>query len=237
MCSSSALRPGTARGVAIAVACEKKLRSILARAGSGRDPRRHRRGLPIGDLPLMLGSEDTPPRGRSRRAKASLESWAAAPYQGHLARGLDLARRRELGQDPSLLMKAIAPALLGKRCAAGPARHRSAAGRAAGRRGEVRRKRCKARSIFRHWGRTCPSCSACWRPSTITSAWQRNMHFLAGLGKTSRCWSRIQGEWRWMRRATVALVSGFETYRQPAGPGLDNATRKAGRSYFDKGSK
>ena len=232
-----------ARGVAIAVACEKKLRSILA-PGPVLDEIRDDtgEGVPIGDLPLMLGSEDTPsPWPLEAREKASLEKLGPPPYVGVTWRaGTDLARRRELGQDPSALMKAIAPALLGKALRGWPARSSSCSGA----RGRATRRssgqRCRVRStIFRHLGEDLPGL-LCVLASLddYVGVSNANMHFLAGLGKTARVLVPYPGEWRWMRRPGPSpWFPGFETYRQPRDRDWTCRSKSFARIYFAKGDK
>ena len=98
------------RGATITLACEKKLHSILS-PGPVLDEicEDTGQGLRLGDLPLLLRSEDTPPAWPlEHREKANLESFGPGPYLGVTWRaGTDVARRRELGQDPSALMKAL----------------------------------------------------------------------------------------------------------------------------------
>jgi hypothetical protein len=210
-----------ARGVAIALACEKKLHSILA-PGPVLDEIRDDTGdgLPIGDLPLLLESEDTPPAWPLQAgAKASLEKLGPPPYIGVTWRaGTDLARRRELGQDPSPLMKAIAPALLGKVLRGWPGTvivlQRGA------RPGDMAEFGEALQGLFHDLstlGEDLPEL-LCVLASLddYVGVSNANMHFLAGLGKTARVLVPYPGEWRWMRRPGPSpWFPGFEVYRQP----------------------
>ncbi|HEX2334356.1 MAG TPA: tetratricopeptide repeat-containing glycosyltransferase family protein [Burkholderiales bacterium] len=210
-----------ARGVAIAVACEKKLRSILA-PGPVLDEILDDtgEGVPIGDLPLMLGSQDTPsPWPLEARERASLEKLGPPPYVGVTWRaGTDLARRRELGQDPSPLMKAIAPALLGKALRGWPgtvivlqrgARPGDAAEFGAALQGPFHDLSALGEDLP---GLLCVLASL----DDYVGVSNANVHFLAGLGKTARVLVPYPGEWRWMRRPGPSpWFPGFETYRQP----------------------
>ena len=100
-----------ARGVTVSIACEKKLLAIL----EGAREYRGEEAVPIGDLPLMLDTEETPPAWPlAAPARASLERFGPPPYLGVTWRaGTDLGRRAEFGNDPDALMKAIAPKSLG----------------------------------------------------------------------------------------------------------------------------
>ena len=210
-----------ARGVAITLACEKKLHSILM-PGPVLDEIRDDTGagLPIGDLPLVLESEDTPPPWPLQAgAKANLENLGPPPYIGVTWRaGTDLGRRRELGQDPSHLMKTIAPALLGKALRGWPGTvivlQRGA------RPGDVAQFGEALQGLFHDCSILGDDLPELLRVLASLDDYvgvsNANMHFLAGLGKTARVLVPYPGEWRWMRRAGQSpWFPGFETYRQP----------------------
>ena len=209
-----------ARGVRITLACEKKLHSILS-PGPVLDEIREDtgEGVRIGDLPLLLESQDTPPAWPlEARAKASLESLGPAPYLGVTWRaGTDLARQREIGEDPSALAKALAPALLGKALRGWPgtvivlqrgARAADGAEFAAAFQGRFH----DLSALGDDLPALLPVLAGLDDYVGVSNA---NMHFLAGLGKTARVLVPYPGEWRWMRRAGPSpWFPGFAVYRQ-----------------------
>jgi tetratricopeptide (TPR) repeat protein len=210
-----------ARGVRIALACEKKLHSILAPGPVLEEIREDAgEGVRIGDLPLLLEAEDTPPAWPlEAREKAQLDSFGPAPYLGVTWRaGTDLGRRREIGQDPSPLMKAIAPGLLGAALRGWPgtalllqrgARPGDAAEFSAAFRGRV----YDLSALGDDLPRLLAVLAALDEYVGVSNA---NMHFLAGLGKTARVLVPYPGEWRWMRRpGRSPWFPAFELYRQP----------------------
>jgi hypothetical protein len=214
---ASALRN---RGVAIALACEKKLHSILA-AGPVLDEIRvdTGEGLPIGDLPLLLESEDTPPAWPlAARERAELGKFGPGPYLGVTWRaGTDLARRREIGQDPSALTKALAPQLLGGALRGWPGTvivlQRGA------RPGELAQFAAAFQGRFHDLsklGDDLPGLLAVLAAlDDYVGVSNANVHFLAGLGKTARVLVPYPGEWRWMRRPGPSpWFPGFAVYRQ-----------------------
>jgi tetratricopeptide (TPR) repeat protein len=210
-----------ARGVRIALACEKKLHSILS-PGSVLDEIREDtgEGLRVGDLPLLVGSEDPPPAWPLQaRGKAELDELGPPPYLGVTWRaGTDVARRRELGQDLRVLMKSAPPALLGRALRGWPGTlillQRNA------RPGDVE-------EFGRAFGGTSHDLSSLGDdlPQLLrvlaaldeyVGVSNANMHFLAGLGKTARVLVPYPGEWRWMRRPGPSpWFPGFAVYRQP----------------------
>lgn len=208
------------RGVAIALACEKKLHSILTpNAVLGEVCPDSGEGAPIGDLPLLLESEDTPPAWPlAVREKADLGKFGPGPYLGVTWRaGTDLARRRELGQDPSALMKAIAPALIGAALRGWPGTvivlQRSA------RPGDVEEFSRAFQGRFHDLsalGDDLPGLLAVLAAlDDYVGVSNANVHFLAGLGKTARVLVPYPGEWRWMRRPGPSpWFPGFAVYRQ-----------------------
>ena len=208
-----------ARGAEITLACEKKLLSILA-AGLNEVREDRGEGVPIGDLPLLLESEDTPPPWPLHaRETADLHKLGPAPYIGVTWRaGTDLARRREFGQDPGALMKAIAPALLGEALRGWPGTvivlQRGARPRDSGQFGAALGAPFHDLS---HLGEDLPALlpvlAALDEYVCVSNA---NVHFLAGLGKPARVLVPYPGEWRWMRRPGPSpWFPGFPVYRQP----------------------
>jgi tetratricopeptide (TPR) repeat protein len=208
------------RGVRIALGCEKKLHPILA-TGPVLDEIREDsgEGLAIGDLPLLLESEDTPPAWPlAVREKAEVAKFGPGPYLGVTWRaGTDLARRREIGQDPSALMKALAPGLLGRALRGWPgtaivlqrgARPDDVAQFAAAFQGRFH--------DLSALGDDLPGLLAVLAAlDDYVGVSNANVHFLAGLGKTARVLVPYPGEWRWMRRPGPSpWFPGFAVYRQ-----------------------
>jgi len=208
------------RGAIIVLGCEKKLHSILSR-GSMLDQIREDtgEGLSIGELPLLLGSEDTPPAWPlAVPARASLERFGPGPYLGVTWRaGTDLFRRREIGQDPSALTKAIAPALIGSTLRGWPGTvfvlQRGARASDAAEFGAAFQGRFHDLSDL---GNDLPALLAVLAAlDDYVSVSNANVHFLAGLGKTARVLVPYPGEWRWMRRPGPSpWFPGFAVYRQ-----------------------
>lgn len=232
-----------ARGVRIALACEKKLHSILA-PGPVLDQicEDTGAGVPIGDLPVLLKSEDTPPAWPLEvREKASLEKLGPAPYIGITWRaGTDLARRREFGQDPGALMKAVAPGLLGKVLRGWPgtvivlqrgARPSDGAEFGAAFQGPF--------SDLSALSEDLPALLAVLAAlDDYVGVSNANMHFLAGLGKTARVLVPYPGEWRWMRRPGPSpWFPGFEVYRQARDRDWTVPLEKLRADLFNKGDE
>jgi len=176
-------------------------------------------GLSIDELPLLLGSEDTPPAWPlAVPARASLERFGPGPYLGVTWRaGTDLFRRREIGQDPSALTKAIAPALIGSTLRGWPGTvfvlQRGARASDAAEFGAAFQGRFHDLSDL---GNDLPALLAVLAAlDDYVSVSNANVHFLAGLGKTARVLVPYPGEWRWMRRPGPSpWFPGFAVYRQ-----------------------
>ena len=204
-----------ARGVEVSLACEKKLLSILE------DVREYKgeQAIPIGDLPVMLDTEETPPAWPlDVPGKASLRRFGPPPYLGVTWRaGTDLGRRAEFGQDPSALMKAVSPALLGQAIKGWP--------------GTVIVLQRGARStdfaqFSAAFGGPFHDLSALGDDlagllavlaalDEYVGVSNANVHLLAGIGKTARVLVPYPGEWRWMRRPGPSpWFPGFQVYRQ-----------------------
>jgi predicted TPR repeat methyltransferase len=208
------------RGAAVALACEKKLHSILS-PGPVLDEIREDagEGILVGDLPLVLESEDTPPPWPLQaRERADLAQFGPPPYLGVTWRaGSDLARRREIGQDQGALMKAIAPALVGKalRGCAGTVIVLQRGARA----GEAKQfaDELHGRSQdLSHLSEDLPALLGVLAAlDEYVGVSNANVHFVAGLGKTARVLVPYPGEWRWMRRPGPSpWFPDFKVYRQ-----------------------
>ncbi|HEX7219480.1 MAG TPA: tetratricopeptide repeat protein [Burkholderiales bacterium] len=204
------------RGVTVSIACEKKLLPIL----EGAREYRGEEAIPIGDLPLILDTEETPPAWPlAVPEKASLERFGPPPYLGVTWRaGTDLGRRAEFGNDPGALMKAIAPALLGRALRGWPGTlivlQRGAR---AGELEDFRSSGGQAVTDLSPLGDDLPALLAVLAAlDEYVGVSNANMHLLAGIGKTARVLVPYPGEWRWMRRAGPSpWFPGFELYRQP----------------------
>ena len=215
------LRFVPALGRKVSLACDRKLHSIL-KPGSLLEEIREPGGdgILIGDLPLLLGSADTPPAWPlEARAKADLRQYGPPPYLGVTWRaGTDLGRRREYGNDPGVLMKAIPPALLGAALRGWPGTvvvlQRGA------RAGDLEKFASSLKGTFRDLsalgddlpGLLCVLAAL----DEYVGVSNANVHFLAGLGRTARVLVPYPGEWRWMRRPGPSpWFPGFPVYRQP----------------------
>jgi Flp pilus assembly protein TadD len=209
------------RGTSITLACAKKLLPILSAGGVLDEIQEDTgEGVRIGDLPLLLASEDTPPAWPLRVAKeAGLENFGPPPYLGVTWRaGTDLARRREFGQDPSALMKAVAPARIGTALRGWPGTvivlQRGARPGDTAEFGAAFQGRFHDLSAL---GEDLPGLLAVLAAlDEYVGVSNANIHFLAGLGRTARVLVPYPGEWRWMRRPGPSpWFPGFAVYRQP----------------------
>jgi len=209
------------RGLRIILACERRLHSIVF-PGEVLDEVREDtgEGTLIGDLPLFLGSEDTPRAWPLRTSeKANLETLGPAPYLGVTWRaGTDVARRAEFGQDPRVLTKAVPPRRVGAAVRGWPGTvivlQRGA------RPGDIAEFAAAFGGRFHDLsavGDDLPGLLAVLQAlDEYVGVSSTNMHLLAGLGKTARVLVPYPGEMRWMRRPGPSpWFPGFETYRQP----------------------
>jgi Flp pilus assembly protein TadD len=209
------------RGVRMVLGCERKLHAIVS-AGEVLDEVREDtgEGILVGDLPLFLGSEDTPPPWPLHAPeKANLEKLGPGPYLGVTWRaGTDVARRAEFGHDPRVLTKAVPPRLIGAALRGWPGtvfvlqrstRAGDTAEFAAGFGGRFH--------DLSTLGDELPGLLAVLQAlDEYVGVSNTNMHLLAGLGKTARVLVPYPGEMRWMRRPGPSpWFPGFETYRQP----------------------
>ncbi len=209
------------RGVRIVLGCERKLHSIVSPGEVLDDVREDSgEGMLVGDLPLFLGAEDTPPAWPLRtREKANLEKLGPGPYLGVTWRaGTDVARRAEFGHDPRVLTKAVPPRLLGAAVRGWPGtvivlQRSTRAGDAA----EFAAAFGGRFHDLSALGDELPELLAVLQAlDEYVAVSNTNMHLLAGLGRTARVLVPYPGEWRWMRRpGRSPWFPGFETYRQP----------------------
>jgi tetratricopeptide (TPR) repeat protein len=205
-----------ARGVSVSLACEKKLLSLLDHAREYRGEE----AIPIGDLPLILDTEETPPAWPlAVREKASLERFGPPPYLGVTWRaGTDLGRRAEFGNDPGALMKAVSPTLLGRTLRGWPGTViLLQRGARAGELEDFRSSAGKACTDLSPLADDLPGLLAVLAAlDEYVGVSNTNMHLLAGIGKTARVLVPYPGEWRWMRRAGRSpWFPDFPVYRQP----------------------
>jgi Tfp pilus assembly protein PilF len=204
-----------ARGMQVTLACEKKLLSIVKPGALLHQVVEDAPGIPIGDLPLALESETTPPPWPLAAQKADLSALGPPPYLGVTWRaGTDVARRREFGNDPGALTKAIDPALLGAALRGWPG---TILLLQRGARPADRQQFALPGIDLSHLGEDLPALlpvlAALDEYVGVSNA---NMHFLAGLGKTARVLVPYPGEWRWLRREGPSpWFPGFAVYRQP----------------------
>jgi tetratricopeptide (TPR) repeat protein len=215
------LRFVPALGRKVSLACDRKLHSILT-PGNLLDEIREPgdEGILIGDLPLLLGSEDTPPAWPlEARAKADLRQYGPPPYLGVTWRaGTDLGRRREYGSDPGVLMKAVPPALLGAALRGRPGTvivlQRGARTNDVAQFASAFKGRFEDLSAL---GDDLPALLGVLAAlDDYVGVSNANVHFLAGLGRSARVLIPYPGEWRWMRRPGPSpWFPGFAVYRQP----------------------
>ena len=215
-----------ARGGSPTVVCAKKLHGVLANLpvmdseAPGFD-----RQLWLGDLPVHLGSDDTPPAwllGVSDEARQVARERLAAlgrgPYLAVTWRaGTDVARGREFGAERGSLTKALPPAALGS--ALRGWRGTTVLLQRGARVGEAER-------FASTLGATCHDLSALGDdlPTLLAvlaeideyvTVSNTNVHLLAGLGRTARVLVPYPAEWRWMRReGRSPWFPGFPVYRQ-----------------------
>jgi Flp pilus assembly protein TadD len=209
------------RGFRIVLGCEPRLHAIVS-AGEVLDEVREDtgEGILVGDLPLFLGSEDTPPAWPLRAPeKANLEKLGPGPYLGVTWRaGTDVARRAEFGHDPRVLTKAVPPRLLGAALRGWPGtvfvlQRSSRAGDAAEFAAAFGGRFHDLSSLGDDLSELLAVLEALDEYVGVSST---NMHLLAGMGKSARVLVPYPGEMRWMRRPGPSpWFPGFETYRQP----------------------
>ena len=213
------------RGVSASLACERKLHPIL-RGLDVREPEAGDEGVWIGDLPALLGCEETPPawplevgdagraQGRERLAELGPGPYLAVTWRA----GTDTGRGREFGAERMQLSKAVPPAALGAALRGWPgtvialqrgARADDAAqfGRALG----------AAFHDLSALGDDLPALLAVLAGiDEYVTVSNTNVHLLAGLGRTARVLLPWPVEWRWMRRdGDSPWFPGFAVYRQP----------------------
>jgi hypothetical protein len=215
------LRFVPALGRKVSLACDRKLHSVLAPGDLLEEIREPGgEGILIGDLPLLVGSEDTPPAWPLQAsAKADLRRYGPPPYLGVTWRaGTDLGRRREYGNDPGVLSKSISPALLG---AALRGRRGTVIVLQRGARvGDVEQFASNFKGKFEDLSALGDDLPALLGVLAALDEYvgvsNANVHFLAGLGRTARVLVPYPGEWRWMRRPGPSpWFPGFPVYRQP----------------------
>jgi len=215
-----------ARGASLSVVCAKKLHGVLSNIpvmdseAPGFD-----RQLWLGDLPVHLASDDTPPAwplGASdearRAARERLAVHGPGPYLAVTWRaGTDTARGREFGAERGSLTKALPPAALG--AALRGWRGTTVLLQRGARVGEAER-------FASTLGATCHDLSALGDdlPTLLAvlaeideyvTVSNTNVHLLAGLGRTARVLVPYPAEWRWMRReGRSPWFPDFPVYRQ-----------------------
>lgn len=220
------------RGASITLACEKKLLSVVSPGDVLEAVRETREQalfdleMPIGDLPALLECAETPPpwplvldEGHRRLARQQLSALGPGPYLGVTWRaGTDVLRGREFGNDPTALMKAVEPGLMGSALRGWPGtvivlqRDTSPEDKAA---------------FAAALGGPSGDLSALGDDLTAllgvlslldeyVCVSNTNVHLLAGIGATARVLVPYPGEWRWMRREGPSpWFPGFPVYREP----------------------
>ena len=210
------------RGLEFSLACDARLGAVLSGVKTAAP---QQRGVPLGDVPALLGSDQTPPAwpvaaDESKRTgmRSRLASLGPAPYLAVTWRaGTDVTRARELGAERISLTKAVDPAALG------------AALR--GWRGTVvllqRAARPSERERFTQaLGAPVHDLTAVTDDLAALVALlavlddhvgvsNTNMHLLAGLGRSARVLVPYPAEWRWLRReGRSPWFPAFPVYRQ-----------------------
>jgi hypothetical protein len=210
-----------ARGVRLALACEKKLKPLIGLEHAAEDSA----GVWLGDLPHLLECDDTPPawplaatEGARAAARSRLAALGPGPYLAVTWRaGTDVVRLGELGAERMSLSKAIPPAQLGAALRNWP--------------GSVIALQRGARpgegSLFSSgFGRPFHDLSALGDdlPALLgmlaeiddyVGVSNTNIHLLAGLGRSARVLVPYPAEWRWLRRdGRSPWFPEFSVYRQ-----------------------
>jgi Flp pilus assembly protein TadD len=222
------------RAAHVAFACPDRLYELLEvqspvdelRRGAGA-PDGFDFAMPLGDLPRLLGSRDTPPpvsisvaAQRLTRCRERLAALGPAPYLGVTwragARKEDRTEFAARGEDP--LQKEIEIPVLAAALRAWPGTvlvlQRLPRG------GEVA-------AFSRALGRACPDLSAANDDLAEMAALlslvdeyvavsNTNVHLRAGLGKTARVLVPFPAEFRWMNAGSHSpWFEGFHIYREP----------------------
>ena len=217
-----------ARGARLGLVCARKLHGLLGasfEAVMETEAPGFDRTLWLGDLPVHLACEATPPAwplkvsdDARRRARERLAALGPGPYLAATWRaGTDTARGREFGPERASLAKALPPGELGQALR--------------GWKGAVILLQRVARADEAHrfanaLGAPCHDLSALGDDLpmllavlaeideyvTVSNA---NVHLLAGLGRTARALIPYPAEWRWMRRdGRSPWFPDFPVYRQ-----------------------
>lgn len=232
-----------ARGAAVALDCEEKLRPLLSGSGLLDASARFDRQFAIGDLPALLECDETPPawplavsEDEKRAARGRLAALGPGPYLAVTWRaGTDTARGREFGAERTSLTKAVPPGLLGGALRGWP--------------GSVLLLQRGARA-----GEAAEFAAALQAPSHDLSALgedlrallavlavvddyvtvsNTNVHLLAGLRRSARVLVPRPPEWRWMHDGDASpWFPGFPVYRQPQSRGWEQSLSKLRKDLF-----
>jgi Tfp pilus assembly protein PilF len=231
-----------ARRLDFSLACDARLRAILPEVPTiARQP--DQQGVPLGDLPALLESTDTPPAwplAASEASRADARSRLAAlgprPYIGVTWRaGTDSARGRELGAERIALTKAVDPAALGaalrgwrgtvvllQRGARVGERESFEGGLGAG-----------AHDLAPLTDDLAALLGLLAEIDEYVGVSNTNMHLLAGLGRRAQVLVPYPAEWRWLRReGRSPWFPAFPVYRQAQSrdwsPALDSLRTELG---------
>ena len=228
------------RGATVTLACERKLAAFLetkdpldavreSAADDGRSPEFDFR-IWCGDLPAVLGTETLPPawpftvnEAAAADTRGRLGALGPGPYVGVTWRaGTDILRRREFGNDRTLLMKELPVAQLG-------AALRGWRGTVLALQRNLVPDELAAFSAalgapahdLSGLGDDLPALLATLSQlDEYVSVSNTNDHLLAGLGRTARVLVPYPAEWRWMwRDGPSPWFPGFTTYREPQSRG------------------
>ena len=214
-----------ARGVSARLACEPKLHPILDGLVLD-EPDAGGPGVWIGDLPMLLGCEDTPAAwplqasdAQRARARERLAALGPAPYLAVTWRaGTDTARGSEFGPERMALSKQVPPGLLGGALRGWPgtviALQRGARADDVAQFGQALGARAHDLSFLAD---DLPALlGLLGEIDEYVTVSNTNVHLLAGLGRTARVLLPWPVEWRWMRRDGASpWFPGFAVYRQP----------------------
>ena len=208
-----------ARGAEIALACEKKLWSIL---DLPRGDAREEDAL-LEDLPARLGVSEVPPPWPLRVEQSARDRLAAlgpAPYLAVTWRaGTDTARGREFGAERGALTKAVPPKLLGE--ALRGWRGTTVLLQRGARAGDAAEFAAGFAAPFHDLSALGDDLPALLAVLSLVDEYvgvsNTNMHLLAGIGRSARVVIPFPPEWRWLRReGRSPWFPEFPVYRQPA---------------------
>ncbi len=232
-----------ARGAAVALDCEEKLRPLLSDSGLLDASARFDRQFAIGDLPALLESDEAPAawplavsEDEKRAARERLAALGPGPYLAVTWRaGTDTARGREFGAERTSLTKAVPPGLLGGALRGWPGcvvllQRGARAGEAAEFAAALQAPSHDLSALGEDLRALAAVLAVVDDYVTVSNT---NVHLLAGLQRSARVLVPRPAEWRWMQAGdTSPWFPGSAVYRQPQSRGWEQPFLKLRKDLF-----